>query len=130
MREIEIYNGQTRKMMKCVCFNEEQFEADCDTLTIERYKKFNINPKKRLDVRIEKVVEQILTGERTLPSRLCLRLESRYAICNCRIDYVFEIFDMETLNEDMRKAEFSDEEWDKCKKSKPDYVLIYVGMNK
>lgn len=79
---------------------------------------------------MESVTEQLLNGKKKIPSRLCLRLENRHAICNCRIDYVFEIFDMETLRADMRKDEFSEEEWDKCEKSNADYVLIYIGMNK
>lgn len=130
MKELEIYNIQKRKLMKYVCFQYEQFEADCDKLTLERYIHFTVNPRNRFEARMETVSEQLLNGERSIPSRLCMRLENRHAICNCRIDYVFEIFDMETLREDMRKDEFSHEEWKMLEKAKADYVLIYVGMNK
>ena len=130
MKELEIYNIQTRRMMKYVCFHYEQFEADCDKLTVERYKNFTVNPKNRFETRMEKVTEQLLSGERVIPSHLCLRLENRHSICNCRIDYVFEIFDMKSLREDIRKEDFSAEEWIMCEKSNVDYVLIYIGMNK
>lgn len=130
MKEIEVYHAQSKKMMKCCCFNYNQFEMDCDKLTEERYKNFNVNPKNRFETRVESVVEQLVANEKPIPSLICLRLESRHAICNCRIDYTFEVFDMETLKNDLRKSEFTDEEWKQCETSNADYVFIYVGMNK
>lgn len=130
MRTLEIYNIQTRQMIRYACFHYEQFEADCDKLIIERYKNFTVNPKHRFEVRMDKVTEQLLSGDRGIPSRFCLKLENRHSICNCRIDYVFEIFDRGSLQNDIRKEDFTLEEWNTCERLNTDYVLIYVGMNK
>jgi hypothetical protein len=113
-----------------VCLNYEQFIADCDKLTDSRYNGFRINPKERFNDRIQKVLDEIRLFERTVPSRFCIRLERQHAICNCRIDYTFEVVDKDFLEGNIRSVEIGSKALQACLDSDVDIFIIYTGMNK
>lgn len=129
-KELKVYREATKTFVTCVCLNYEQFITDCDMLTLERYRKFNINPKKRLQNKIEKIVDEIFFKVRSLPFHFCLRLEHPHSICNCRIDFTFEVLDKDFLQEDIRGNELTEDELKACLKPEIDYIVLYVGMNR
>ncbi len=129
-KEIEVFHTPTGKKINCICLNYEQFISDCDVLTVDRYKPFSINPKNRFDARIDKLIDEIIYKECSLPCRFCIRLESRHSICNSRINYAFELVEKDFLKEDIRGSEIPEEILKVCLKSDIDFIVIYVGMNK
>lgn len=78
--KIEIGKNGAGKLTSCMCLNYDQFILDSDTLTDSRFEGFRINPKERFHDRIEKVLFEIRCGERALPCRFVMRLESRHSI--------------------------------------------------
>lgn len=59
-----------------------------------------------------------------------LRLENRHSICNCRIDYVFEVMTREFFEKDIRFEEVKSEGTAIGLSSEIDTIFLYVGMNK
>ncbi|MBY7141794.1 hypothetical protein KFZ56_01525 [Virgibacillus sp. NKC19-3] len=120
----------TNKHIKCICLNYDQFVSDSNKLTNPRHDGFGINPKERFASRVDKILHEILHGVRTLPDRFYIRLENRYSICNCRIDYVFEVMEKDFLKENIQGSEIPEQTLKYCLDSDNDIVMLYIGMNK
>lgn len=128
--KIDIYDESTRQHFRCLCFHYEQFVYDCDYMTQSRIAGFNLNPKDRYDDKVNTVLREVINGERNLPSRFLLRLENRFTICNCRIDYVFELMDKEFLKSNAEGRVLTPEEIKFCLSADIDCILSYIGMNR
>lgn len=128
--KIDIYDESTRQHIRCLCFGYEQFVMDCDYMTQSRLDGFGFNPKDRYDDKVDTVLREVMNGERHLPSRFMFRTENRYTVCNCRIDYVFELMNKEFLKENAEGRVLTPEEIDFCLREDIDYILSYIGMNR
>lgn len=128
--KIEVGRKNAGKLTSCICLNYEQFILDCDKLIDTRYEGFDVNPKDRFHNKVEKILYEIADGERTLPCRVAIRLEGRHCICNCRIDYTFELMDKAFFKENIRAKELPKEILAEYLKSDVDFIMLYVGMNK
>lgn len=132
MGYIQVENAHLNlaKHLKGVVLRYNQFVLDCDLMIIPRHNGFGINPKERFLGRIEDIIQEIEKKERTLPSRFVLRLENRHSICNCRIDYVFEVMSRDFFEKDIRFEEVKREGTAINLSSEIDTIFLYVGMNK
>lgn len=128
--KIEVGQKGLDKHASCICLNYDQFIRDSDRLTDSRYEGFQINPKERFNDRVEQVLFEILNEERVLPCRFLMRLEGRHSICNCRIDYTFEVMEKEFLKENVRAKEIPETILNKCLDNDMDCIILYAGMNK
>jgi len=116
--------------IKCLCLNYEQFVSDCDKLMDIRHDGFGVSPKERFNEKTTMILDELSTNKRTLPSRFFIRLENRHSICNCRIDYVFELVSKDFLKEDIRGIEIEKQTLKFCLDSEVDCIMLYIGMNK
>lgn len=128
--KIEIGKKSIGRQASCICVNYNQFTLDCDTLTDCRYDGFSINPKERFHDRVKQVLYEFVNDERTLPCRFTMRLEGKHSICNCRIDYVFEVMEKTFLKENIRAKELPEAILNECMNSEVDCIILYTGMNK
>lgn len=128
--KIDIYDESTSQHISCLCFRYDQFVVDCDYMTQTRLTGFNFNPKDKYDDKVETVLREVLLGERKLPSRLLFRTENRFTVCNCRIDYVFELMDKEFLKGNVDGRALTPEEIEFCLSADIDCILTYIGMNR
>ena len=116
--------------LKYICLHYEQFEKDADTMTEHRHDDFGLNPKERFPNKVRTVLDEVIAHERFLPSRFAIRLENKHSICNCRVDYVFEIMRKDYLKGNLRAKEISEELLEMCMETTGELVLIYIGMNR
>ena len=131
VKEMEVLNEVTGKNVKCVCVNYEKFIADCDEMTMLRYRQFKCNPKNQFEQKADIVITDAIFDERFFPSLFFIRLNKRQTICNCQIDYTFELLDRAFLEKDnIRQNELDKDVLEACLSPEVDYVMIYVGMNR
>ncbi|KOY82852.1 hypothetical protein I6G82_12360 [Lysinibacillus macroides] len=120
----------TGKWINCICLHYHQFVTDANKLTDARHKGFGINPIERFNEKVGKILYEIANGERSLPSRFQIRLESKHSICRCRIDYVFEVMEKDFLQGNIRGTEIPEETLKVCLDSDSNLIMLYVGMNR
>lgn len=130
LKRLEVLNEAIGKTVICVCINYERFTEECDSMTVPRYRHFKSNPKNQFDKKATSVIEGTFFEKYFFPDLFYIRLNKRHSICNCQIDYTFELLNREFLADDnIRKGELSQDTLEVCLSPDIDYVMIYVGMN-
>lgn len=130
-KEIEVLNEQTGKIMKCICAGYDRFLSDCHEFVQPRYRQFKCNPKNQFSKKVISVISKVMNEKHFLPDLFYVRLSKKQSICNCQIDYVFELLDRAFLeNDKLRQNELDADVLEACLLPEIDYVMIYVGMNR
>lgn len=127
---IELLNPQTGKLLHGICIHYEQFLEDCKRCVLPEYYGFRCNPKNGLrEKAIEKITEALYM-ENFYPDLFYIRLNRKQCICNCQIDYTFELMDRAFFEADpIRKARLSEETRKACLVPDMEFVISYIGMN-
>ena len=126
-KQLENAHLDLPQQLEGIVLRYNQFVSDCDLMISPRHNDFGISPKERFLGRIEAIIQEIEGGERTLPSRFVMRLENRHCICNCRIDYVFEVMHRNFFEQDIRFEEANREGMALNLSPEMDIIFLYVG---
>lgn len=128
---IEVLNEHTGKMMKCICAGYDSFLSDCHEFVLPRYEQFKCNPKNQFSKKAISVISKVMNEKHFLPDLFYIRLNKKQSVCNCQIDYVFELLDRTFLENDiLRRNELDKDMLEIYLSPVNDYVMIYVGMNR
>ena len=131
MKAIKITEENNGKEVRAICVNYEQFITDCKEMTMTRYHRFKCSPQNQFDKKMNVVMTEAFYENTFLPSLFFIRLNKKQSICNCQIDYTFELLDTAFLKTDsIRKKEIDEATLKSCLAPEIDYVMIYVGMNR